>query len=78
VKDEEYEDCENGKCDAFLHDLQLRDIKLLRAYPIRRHLEHIFQERYTPTREDRRNKRAILMFQMAVPCDGHEDVGYDE
>ena len=78
MKDEEYEDGENGKRDALLHDLQLRDIKLLRPNPIRRHLEHIFQERDTPTYEDRRNKRAILMFQMAIPGDGHEYVGYDE
>jgi hypothetical protein len=78
VKDKEYEDGENGKSDALLHDLQLRDSKLRRANPIRRHLERIFQERDTPTRQDRRNKWAILMFQMAVPGDGHEDVGYDE
>src|SRR5713101_1817057 len=59
----------------FLNGLQLCGSELVRADAVRGHLETVLEERYPPADHDYFPERLAAEFQVAIPCNSHEDVG---
>ena len=68
----------DNKGDDFLDGLELRGGKRPVADAVGRHLETIFREGDQPADQDGERERSVLVFQMPVPREGHEDVGNDQ
>jgi len=47
-------------------------------YPVGRNLEAVFEESNAPADENDFPEKRALILQMAIPGNGHEDVGYAE
>ena len=80
------EDYKDHQCDHFLNHFELhqgeRASVPLKSYAVCGHLETVFEESDAPREEDDKNQRCgvreearLLQFEMAVPCQGHEDIG---
>ncbi len=75
----ERETREYGHGDDFLQHFQLPQVVIPDADPVGGNLEHIFKEGYSPTSEDdKRQRLAAHVLQMAVPCERHENVGEEK
>ncbi len=72
------EDDEHAKRDHFLNDFQLKGRELAVANAIRRDLKAVFGEGYQPAYDDGGKERSFAVFQVAVPRDGHENIGADQ
>jgi len=66
---------ENRKRDDFLNGFELSGAELVGADAIGRHLKTVFEESDAPAGEDDFPQRFAAIFEMAVPGEGHEDVG---
>jgi hypothetical protein len=74
-------DGENGEHrqgNDFLNGFQLCAGKFVRPDAIGRNLEAILKESDAPARDNYLPERRVAVFQMAVPREGHEDVGDGE
>src|SRR5690606_32253699 len=69
---------EDRKGDDLLDRLQLGGAEIAVADPVGRHLEAIFQQGDGPARQDDHEHWRRLELQMAVPGEGHEDVGQQQ
>ena len=69
------ENCEDRARDDFLNRFELGGGEFVRADAIGRHLEAVFEKGDASTGEDNLPERFAAIFQMAVPCERHEDVG---
>jgi PLP dependent protein len=72
------EDAEDGERDDFLNHLELDGRKTAVADAVCGNLEAILKEGDTPADQNDLPKRLLTILQVAVPGDGHEDVGADE
>jgi hypothetical protein len=72
------EDREHGQCNYFLDGFKLRRAEFVRADAVCRHLETVFEKGDAPTGDDDLPERFAAVFQVAVPREGHEDVGDGE
>src|SRR3982750_1487623 len=71
--------CKHTERDHLLDDLELAAGEAMGvADTVGGHREGIFDERDSPTDEDRRDHRQMWEFEVAVPGEGHQDVGDDE
>ena len=68
------EDAEHGERDDFLNDLQLHGGIDRVAPAIGRDHQHVFKKRDAPAHEDDDPERHVLVFQMAVPRERHENI----
>src|ERR1039458_8918545 len=75
---EEGEDSEDDQRNDLLDDLELDGRKAVGAHAVGRHLEAVFEEGDAPADQDDLPKRFLAEFQVAIPGEGHEDVGEDE
>jgi len=75
---EECEDGEDGERDDLLDHLELHGRESGSADAVGGDLEQVFKEGNAPTDEDDLPKGVLAVFQVAVPGEGHEDVGEDE
>jgi hypothetical protein len=64
--------------DYFLDGLELRGAELVGADAVGRDLEAIFEEGDHPADDNYLEQRHLAVFQVAVPGEGHEDVGDGE
>ena len=71
-------DGEDGEGDDFLDGLELGGVEFIGTDAIRRHLKTVFEESDAPTSENNFPERFAAVFQVAVPGEGHEDVGNSE
>jgi hypothetical protein len=69
---------EDSKRSDFLNGFELGAVELIGADPVRGHLETILEKGYAPTGDDHFPERSIAKFQVAVPGEGHKDVGNGE
>jgi hypothetical protein len=66
----------HGEGDDLLEDFQLPEIQDLMADAVGRHLKQIFKKRNSPAYERSQNPGfGVEVFQMPVPCEGHENIG---
>jgi hypothetical protein len=72
------ENGENGEGDHFLNNFQLKAREMAIADAIGRNLEAVFGEGDEPAHDNGGEKRRLSIFQVAVPRDGHEDVGANQ
>ena len=72
------EDAEDHQGDDFLHDLELHGAESSCADAVGGYLETVLKQRDAPTDEDHLPQSLIAELQVAVPGNGHEDVGEDE
>jgi len=72
------EDAEDHQRDDLLDHLELDGRKAGGSPAVGRHLEAILEEGDAPTDEDDLPQRLLAKLQVAVPGEGHEDVGEDE
>src|SRR5882672_3481189 len=68
-------DGEDGEGDDFLDGLELGGVEFIGTDAIRRHLKTVFEESNAPTSENNFPERFAAVFQVAVPGEGHENVG---
>ena len=68
------EDAEHGERDDLLDDLELRGGIDRVAPAIGRDHQHVFKKRNAPAHEDDDPERRVFVFQMAVPCERHENI----
>lgn len=66
---------EHRQCDNFLDDLELKGGVDRVAPAIGWHLKTILKECNAPAHEDDQQERFAFVFQVAVPGEGHEDIG---
>ena len=78
AKVESNENAENNQGDDFLNDFQLHRVKPVGSEAVGRDLEAVLEKGNTPTHEDDLPERLLPEAQMAIPREGHEDVGEDE
>src|SRR5262249_6891963 len=69
------ENRKNNQGDDLLNRLELRCIEGMAANTIGGHLKAVFKKRDAPTHQRHLPQRDILVLEMAVPGDGHKDVG---
>ena len=71
---------EDDEGDGLLNDFQLRRVEILGGQSVCRNHKAIYKKSDTPASQDDKNHRTagVFVFQMAIPGEGHEDVGYDE
>jgi len=72
---EEGEDGEDDERNDLLNHLELDGRKAVGADAVGRHLEAVFEESDAPADQDDLPQRFLAEFQVAVPSEGHEDVG---
>jgi PLP dependent protein len=72
------EDAEDDQRDDLLNYLELDRRKVSGADAVGRHLEAVFEQGDSPTDQDDLPKSFLAELQVAVPGEGHEDVGEDE
>jgi len=76
---EERERHEDRERHHLLDDLQLRQRKLMKPDPIRRHLQHVLEQRNPPADERRHIPRPVRQIpEVRIPREGHEDIRRDE
>jgi PLP dependent protein len=75
---EEGEDGEDDERNDLLDDLELDGREAVGADAVGRHLEAVFEEGDAPADQDDLPQRFLAEFQVAVPGEGHKDVGEDE
>ena len=68
-------DGKDGERDDFLNGLELGGVEFIRTDAIRRHLKTVFEESDAPTSENNFPERFTTVFKVAVPGEGHKDVG---
>ena len=72
--------------DDFLYHFELhqseRTAVAFKTHAVRRYLQAVLEESDAPRKQDNKNQRCgvreearLLQFEMAVPCQGHEDIG---
>lgn len=66
---------EYGERDDLLNCLQLSRVELIGADAICGNLKTIFEKRDAPAGEDHFPERFAAVLEVAVPCEGHENVG---
>ena len=76
IKSGEY--AEDGERDDFLDHLELDGSEAAVADAVGGNLEAVLEEGDRPADDDDFPEGLALVFQMAIPGDGHEDVGTDE
>jgi hypothetical protein len=64
----------NYKSDNFLNGFKLCRRKITMTYPVGGHLEAIFKKSYTPADQNNQEEGDGLVFEMAIPREGHEDI----
>ena len=69
------EDRKNRESDDLLNCLQLCGGKFVGSDAVCRHLEAILEEGDSPTDHHHFPKAYAAIFQVAVPCEGHKDIG---
>lgn len=69
---------EDGKSDHFLDDLELGRGEFERADAVGGDLKAVFKERDAPTGEDDFPEGFAAIFEMAVPGEGHKNIGNSE
>jgi hypothetical protein len=69
---------EDHESDDLLNGLELRGGKFIRADPVGGHLETVFEESDAPTGENDIPERFAAILEVALPREGHEDVGDGE
>jgi|SRR5580700_5336319 hypothetical protein len=69
---------EDGKRNDFLNGFELSAVELIGADPVRGHLETILEKGDAPTGDNHFPERSVAKFQVAVPGEGHKDVGNGE
>jgi hypothetical protein len=72
------EDREHGQCNHFLDGLKLRGVEFVRADAVCRYLETVFEKCDAPTGDDDFPESFVPIFQVAIPREGHKDVGDGE
>ena len=68
----------HGKRNDFLDDFELGRAELVRSDTVGGNLKTVFEKGDAPTGEDDLPQRCAAVFEMAVPGEGHEDVGNGE
>jgi hypothetical protein len=71
-------DCENDEGDDFLNGFQLGCVKDGMADAVGRDLQAVFEKRDAPRDQDHGDQAGGFEFEVAVPCESHEDVGGDQ
>ena len=71
-------DGEDREGNDLLDSLELRRAEFERPNAIGGHLKAVFEESDPPTCDDDFPKSFAAVFEMAVPCEGHEDIGDGE
>jgi hypothetical protein len=74
----EGEDRKDGKSDDLLNRFELSGVEFVRADAVGGHLETVFEESDAPTGEDDLPQSFTAIFKVAIPGEGHEDVGNGE
>jgi len=69
---------EHGKGDDFLNDLELGRAEFVGADAVGGNLKTVFEKGDAPAGEDDLPQRFAALLEMAVPGEGHEDIGNDE
>ena len=69
---------EHDQRDHLLHGLELRRRIDLAAPAVGRHRQPVFEERDAPAHQHHERQPAPLVLEMAVPGEGHEDVGGEQ
>ena len=69
------EDCKDREGNNFLDGFELCSVEFVRADAVGGNLEAIFEKSDAPTGNDHFPERFAAIFEMAVPGEGHEDVG---
>jgi hypothetical protein len=72
------EDGEDAEGDDLLDHFELDRREVPGTDPVRRNLQAVFKESDAPADQDDLPERVLAVFQVAVPGNGHEDVGEDE
>src|SRR5258707_1005819 len=72
------EDREHGQRNYFLDGLELRGVEFVGADTVCRYLETIFEKCDSPTGENYFPQRLATVFQVAIPREGHKDIGDGE
>src|SRR5215469_2001783 len=72
------EDSEDGESDDLLDDLELIGSEGAGSDAVGGDLQAVLEERDGPADDDDLPKRNLAVLEMAVPGEGHEDVGADE
>ncbi len=75
---EEGEDSEDRQRNDLLDDFELEKGELAVADAVGWDLEAVFEEGDEPADDDDGQQRGVAVLEVAVPGDGHEDVGADE
>ena len=75
---ESCEDAENHQGDNLLDHFELHGREAAIAKAVGWYLKAVLEEGDAPADDDHLPKRLRLVFQVAVPGEGHEDVGEDE
>jgi len=71
-------DAEDDQGDDFLNDFELDGREPICAEAVSRYLKAVLEEGNAPTDEDDLPEGFLAKAKMAVPGEGHEDVGEDE
>jgi hypothetical protein len=71
-------DGENGERDDFLNRFELSGAELVRADAIGGNLKAVFEKGDAPAGEDNFPQSFAAEFEVAVPGEGHEDIGNRE
>jgi hypothetical protein len=72
------EDREHGQRNYFLDGLELRGVEFVGADTVCRYLETIFEKCDSPTGDDDFPESLVAIFQVAIPREGHKDIGDGE
>ena len=75
---ESNEDAEDHQGDDLLHHFELDGREAVSAQAVSGNLEAVLKEGDAPTDEDDLPQRFMTEPQVAIPGEGHEDVGDDE
>ena len=72
------EDAEDHQGDDLLDHLELDEREAASTDAVGRHLEAVFEKSDAPTDENDLPQRLLAELQVAIPGEGHEDVGEGE
>lgn len=72
------EDNEHDQGNDLLNRLELCGVENAVADPVRGNLKTVFEERYHPADDNDREKRLVLVLEMPVPGECHENIGYGQ
>jgi hypothetical protein len=72
------EDREHGQRNYFLDGLELRGVEFVGADTVCGYLETVFEKCDAPTGDDDFPKSFVAVFQVAIPREGHKDIGDGE